>query len=191
MKLVLASTSPYRRELLQRLGLPFDCQRPDCDESPLHGETAPDLVRRLARDKARSVAVHCPDSVIIGSDQVATLDDMILTKPGSHERAVAQLSAASGREVTFFTGLCVINTADNSEQLDVIPYSVIFRDLSPTQIETYIEREQPLDCAGSFKSEGLGVALFEKMSGDDPAALIGLPLIRLVSMLEQAGLKVL
>lgn len=191
MQLVLASTSPYRRELLGRLGLEFRCARPDTDESALPGESADALVQRLARDKARSVAGNSPDSIVIGSDQVATVGDKILTKPGTSERAVAQLQAASGRKVVFHTGLCVINTADHSEQLDLVPFTVHFRNLSNTEIEHYISREQPLDCAGSFKSEGLGIALFRRMEGDDPSALIGLPLIRLTDMLRQAGLPVL
>lgn len=191
MPLVLASTSVYRRELLARLGLEFHCARPDTDESPLPGESATQLVKRLARDKARSVAASFSDSIIIGSDQVATADNSIVTKPGSHENAVAQLQAASGRKVVFHTGLCVINTADDSEQLDLVPFTVHFRKLSDSEIENYVRREQPLDCAGSFKSEGLGIALFERMEGDDPTALIGLPLIRLTDMLRQAGLPVL
>lgn len=191
MKLVLASTSPYRKELLQRLGLPFETAAPDVDESRGAGEAAGDMVRRLAEHKARAVAARFPGSLIIGSDQVAVLGDTILGKPGTHERAVAQLTEASGRHVSFLTGLCLYNSRTDQAQVDVVPFHVVFRQLTSRQIEHYLTRERPYNCAGSFKSEGLGIALFERLEGDDPTALIGLPLIRLVRMLEHEGVAVL
>ncbi len=185
--LVLASTSPYRRELLQRLGIPFTTAAPDVDESPLPGETPAELVRRLSESKARAVG-KTRAGLIIGSDQVATTGDDILGKPGNHERAVEQLQQLAGSTVTFHTGLCLLDTAKNTLQLDVIPFSVEFRQLSAAQIERYLRREQPYNCAGSFKSESLGITLFTRMRGDDPTALIGLPLIRLTDMLAVAGI---
>ncbi|MBK1653431.1 Maf family protein [Allochromatium vinosum] len=186
--LILASTSPYRRALLERLGLPFSTAAPDVDERPHPGESPADLVRRLAEAKARAVAVKHPDALIIGSDQVACLDDAILGKPGDHHTAIAQLERASGRCVLFLTGLCVLDARSGQTQTLVEPFRVHFRVLSRARIEGYLERERPYDCAGSFKSEGLGIALFERLEGDDPAALIGLPLIRLIPLLETAGL---
>lgn len=190
-RIVLASTSPYRRALLEKLGLPFTVQAPDVDERPLAGERAEDLVARLARDKAAAVAAHLDEGLVIGSDQVAVLDGEILGKPGGHEQATAQLTRASGREVTFLTGLCLWDAARGEGQTEVVPFRVVFRRLTPAQIEAYLRREQPYNCAGSFKSEGLGIALFERLAGDDPNALIGLPLIRLVRMLESNGVTVL
>jgi septum formation protein len=185
--LVLASTSPYRRELLQRLDIPFTTAAPDVDESVLPGETPVELVRRLSESKARAVGkTHA--GLIIGSDQVATTGDDILGKPGSHERAVEQLRQLAGKTVTFHTGLCLLDTAKNTLQLDAIPFSVEFRQLSAAQIDHYLRREQPYNCAGSFKSEALGITLFRRMRGDDPTALIGLPLIRLTDMLAVAGI---
>jgi septum formation protein len=185
-QLVLASTSPFRRELLQRLGIPFTTAAPDVDESPLPGEAADELVRRLSASKARAVGrTHA--GLIIGSDQVATIGETILGKPGNHERAFEQLQQLTGRTVIFHTGLCLLDTAQDIQQLDVIPFTVEFRQLSTTQIERYLRREQPYNCAGSFKSEALGITLFRRMSGDDPTALIGLPLIRLTDMLAAAG----
>lgn len=185
--LVLASTSPYRRELLQRLGMPFTTAAPDVDESALPGETPAELVWRLSESKARAVGkTHA--GLIIGSDQVATTGEDILGKPGNHERAVEQLHQLAGRTVTFHTGLCLLNTAKDTLQLDVIPFSVEFRQLSAAQIERYLRREQPYNCAGSFKSEALGITLFTRMRGDDPTALVGLPLIRLTDMLAVAGI---
>jgi len=185
--LVLASTSPFRRELLQRLGLPFTTAAPDIDESPLPGEAPAALVRRLSERKARAVG-RARAGLIIGSDQVATTGDDILGKPGSHERAVEQLQQLAGRSVTFHTGLCLLDTAKDAVQVDVIPFSVEFRQLGTMQIERYLRREQPYNCAGSFKSEALGITLFRRMRGDDPTALIGLPLIRLTDMLAAAGI---
>lgn len=184
--LILASSSPYRRELLDRLGLDYSTVSPDIDESARPGETPAALVERLAEQKARAVGESHP-GLIIGSDQVATVDDEILGKPGNHERAVAQLTRLSGRQVTFHTGVCLLDTEHHEAQVDVVPFRVQFRSLGAGQIERYLRTEQPYNCAGSFKSEGLGITLFEKMSGDDPTALIGLPLIRLTGMLGNAG----
>lgn len=190
--LVLASTSPYRRELLSRLGVAFSVCAPDVDESPHTGESPADLVRRLAEAKALAgAAQQTTAALIIGSDQVAVVDDVILGKPGTFERACEQLSRLSGRRVTFLTGLCLHNTALQRTQLDMVPFTVEFRTLTRTQIEAYVRREKPLNCAGSFKSEGLGVALFSRMEGEDPTALIGLPLIRLVDMLTAEGMEML
>lgn len=186
--LVLASTSKFRQELLQRLQIPFVCASPNIDESPLPHESAYDLVARLALAKAQAVQAHYTDALIIGSDQVAVLRDHILGKPHTHANAVAQLQACSNQYVEFLTGLCLLNTHTHSYQVDVVRYGVKFRPLTEQMIEHYLQREQPYQCAGSFKSEGLGVTLFEKMQGDDPSALIGLPLIRLTDFLQQQGI---
>lgn len=185
--LVLASTSPYRRELLERLGMPFTTAAPEVNEGALPGESPQHLVARLAEHKARAVAASHPDSLIIGSDQVAVLDDHILGKPGNHDDAVRQLTLASGRTVNFFTGICLLNTHTDHAQVEVVGFAVHFRPLTPTQIKNYLNKETPYNCAGSFKSEGLGTCLFERLEGDDPTALVGLPLITLVRMLEQEG----
>lgn len=190
-RLILASTSPFRRELLARLGLPFAVQAPEVDEIQRPGEEAPVLVARLAELKARAVARHAPDALVIGSDQAAVLDGDILGKPGDHERAAAQLRRAAGRTVTFYTGLCLLDGASGRRQVAVEEFRVAFRTLTPAMIDRYLRREQPYGCAGSFKSEGLGIALFERLEGDDPTSLIGLPLIRLTRMLEAAGVAVL
>jgi MAF protein len=190
-RLVLASTSPFRRELLERLGIPFETCKPEVDETAREGEPAHELVVRLSEAKARAARERFPDALIIGSDQVAVLDGRILTKPHTHENAVRQLTLASGRRVHFLTGLCLYDSAEDRALVDLVPYSVVFRQLSTARIEDYLRREQPYECAGSFKSEALGVALFERMEGDDPSALIGLPLIRLCGMLEQAEMPVL
>jgi septum formation protein len=187
LALVLASTSPYRRELLQRLEIPFTTAAPDVDESPLPGETPAELVQRLSESKARAVG-KTRAGLIIGSDQVATTGNDILGKPGNHERAVKQLQQLAGNTVTFHTGLCLLDSTRDTVQIDVVPFSVEFRQLSDTQIERYLRREQPYNCAGSFKSESLGITLFTRMRGDDPTALIGLPLIRLTDMLAAAGI---
>jgi len=191
MQLILASSSRYRKELLSRLCIPFICMAPDVDETPLANETAPALVKRLACAKAEAIALQTTDSLVIGSDQVAVSGSAILTKSGNHENARRQLQSVSGHEVVFYTGLCVIATETRAIQSAVVPYSVSFRQLSDTQIDNYLYQEQPYDCAGSFKAEGLGISLFEKMQGDDPTALIGLPLITLTSMLTQAGIHVI
>jgi MAF protein len=185
--LVLASTSPFRRELLQRLGIPFTTAVPDVDESPLPGEAPDDLVQRLSASKARAVG-RTRTGLIIGSDQVATTGEDILGKPGNHERACRQLQQLAGKTVTFHTGLCLLDTVKDTQQLDVVPFTVEFRQLSAAQIERYLRKEQPYNCAGSFKSEALGITLFRRMCGDDPTALIGLPLIRLTDMLADAGI---
>ena len=190
-RILLASSSPYRQSLLERLGLTFTVTKPDIDESRLDGESAHDMVARLAEAKARAVAAGQTDTVIIGSDQAAVRGDQVLGKPGSVENALAQLRASSGRRVEFLTGLCVLDTASGEAQVDVVPYAVRFRALEEAEIAAYVARESPLDCAGSFKSEGLGVALFEYMEGPDPSALIGLPLIRLTRMLKHCSIDVL
>jgi septum formation protein len=189
-QLVLASTSPYRRHLLERLALPFMATAPDTDETPHVGESPAELAGRLARAKARSVADRFQDALIIGSDQVAECAGLTLGKPGDHARAVAQLSRASGRTVTFHTGLCLLDVVSGRMQHEVVPFQVLFRNLNSSEIERYLLRERPYDCAGGFKSEGLGIALFERMIGDDPNALIGLPLIHLCRMLAQEGVAV-
>ncbi|HEB93562.1 MAG TPA: septum formation inhibitor Maf, partial [Gammaproteobacteria bacterium] len=183
--------SPFRRAILEKLGLPFETRAPQTDETRLADETPEQLVRRLSEAKARAVAGDFPDALIIGSDQVAVIDDEILGKPGTHENAVAQLQRASGRTVRFFTGLCLLNAVTGNCQLEVVPFDVVFRKLSEAQIENYLQKEKPYNCAGSFKSEALGIALFEKLRGDDPNTLMGLPLIRLVRMLEKENLKVI
>lgn len=190
MRLILASTSPFRRELLHKLGLDFDVDTPDIDESMQKNETPEALVRRLAEEKARAVAARHADAMVIGSDQAACIGTNILGKPGSRDRAIAQLSEASGKLVTFYTGLCLFNSSNGNLQIICEPFHVYFRNLSREQIERYLDAEEPYNCAGSFKSEGLGISLFEKMDGDDPNALIGLPLIRLVTMLQQEGISV-
>ena len=187
LPLVLASTSPFRKELLQRLGITFTTAAPDVDESPHANETPAALVRRLAEAKARAIG-QTRQGLIIGSDQVATTGNDILGKPGTHAHAAEQLRTLSGRLVTFHTGLCLLNSISNEAQVDVIPFRVQFRQLDEGQIERYLQADQPYNCAGSFKSEGLGITLFECMDGDDPTALIGLPLIRLTTMLAQAGM---
>jgi len=190
-QLVLASTSPFRRTLLERLGLPFETTAPNVDESRLENESPAALVTRLAEAKARGVSAQFPDALIIGSDQVAVLDGQVLGKPGNHENAVRQLQAASGRQVKFLTGLCLLNTQSQKYHVAMVPFSVQFRTLSEQQIERYLRQEEPYNCAGSFKSEGLGISLFEKMRGDDPNALIGLPMIELTTMLATEGMPVL
>lgn len=185
--LVLGSTSPFRKALLDKLGIPFITDTPNTDETRRPGETPDRLVRRLAEDKARDVASRFPDALVIGSDQVACIGDEILGKPGNRENAIAQLSAASGKAVTFYTGLCLYNAANDQIQVAVEPFVVHFRELGSAQIERYIDREQPFNCAGSFKSEGFGITLFAALEGRDPNALVGLPLIRLVEMLDRQG----
>ncbi|MDH3949356.1 MAG: Maf-like protein [Gammaproteobacteria bacterium] len=187
MHLVLASTSPFRRSILEKLGLPFDCHAPEVNEAPQPGETPSQLVERLSIAKAQAVAAHLKEGLVIGSDQVAVIDNDILGKPGNHENAVAQLERASGKAVTFLTGLALVNAATGSIQAEVVPFKVVFRSLTLEQIDNYLNAELPYNCAGSFKSEGLGIALFERLEGDDPNTLIGLPLIRLIRMLEKEG----
>jgi len=191
MKLILASTSPFRKSILEKLCIKFETLAPNVDESRLANETPQALVERLAIEKARDVANKYNDALVIGSDQVAIIGDTILGKPGSAENAFTQLQASSGKTVIFYTGLCVLNSANNNMHSSVERFAVTFRDLSNAEIETYINKEQPLNCAGSFKSEGLGIALFEKLQGDDPNTLIGLPLIRTIEFLKREGLNVL
>ncbi|TLP72043.1 septum formation inhibitor Maf [Pseudomonas nitroreducens] len=183
LPLILASSSPYRRELLQRLRLPFQCASPDIDETPLPGESADQLVRRLAESKARALAQRYPAHLIIGSDQAAVNGSWILGKPHGIERATEQLKDASGKSVSFLTGLCLLNSQSGEAQIDCVPFTVHFRNLDEARIRRYLETEQPFDCAGSFKAEGLGVSLFRSTEGEDATSLVGLPLIRLVDML--------
>lgn len=190
LPVILASSSTYRRELLQRLNLPFSCASPDIDESAQPQEQPEQLVCRLAEAKARALCAQYSQHLIIGSDQVAALDRQILGKPHDLKRATAQLQAASGRSVTFYTGLTVLNSQTGKCQTDCIPFTVHFRTLSKQQILRYLTTEQPFDCAGSFKSEGLGVSLFRATQGDDATSLIGLPLIRLVDMLNNEGISI-
>lgn len=189
--LVLASSSIYRRALLHKLGVPFIAESPSIDETPQPHEAADALVQRLALAKAVALAAKYPAHLIIGSDQAASLDGKILGKPGNSANAFEQLRACSGRRVIFFTGLTLLDSRNGLSETVIEPFSVSFRQLSDEQIRRYLEREQPFDCAGSFKAEGLGIALFESMHGDDPNALIGLPLIRLVTLLQQAGISVI
>ena len=186
--LVLGSTSRYRRELLERLNLPFEVTAPHVDETPLPGEAPRSLALRLALAKARAVAQLHPDAVVIGSDQVADLAGEPLGKPGHHERAVAQLRQMRGQTVVFQTAVAVVCAATGFEQIDLAPVELKFRELSDAEIERYLRAEQPYDCAGSAKSEGLGIALLDAIHSDDPTALIGLPLIRTCRMLRAAGL---
>ena len=186
--LVLGSTSRYRRELLQRLGLPFTVAGPDVDETPLQGEAPRALALRLALAKAHAVAAQHPDAVVIGSDQVADLHGQPLGKPGTHERASAQLQRMSGETVIFQTAVAVVCAATGFEQVGLAPVEVRFRTLTGDEIERYLHAEQPYDCAGSAKSEGLGISLLDAILSDDPTALVGLPLIRTCRMLRAAGL---
>ena len=186
--LILASTSPFRAELLTRLGLPFSTFAPDIDETPLPGETPIDMVTRLTRAKAAAAIDAFPQHLIIASDQCAICDQEILGKPGNHERAIAQLSRFSGKRITFLTGLCLLNSQTGRAQTDCVPFHVHFRPLKTGQIDRYLHAEKPYNCAGSFKSEGLGITLFQKMEGDDPNALVGLPLIRLTDFLASENI---
>ncbi|MFZ9179588.1 MAG: Maf family nucleotide pyrophosphatase, partial [Limnohabitans sp.] len=189
--LILGSTSRYRRELLERLKLPFEVHAPQVDETPRAGEPPENLARRLALAKARAVAARYPQAVVIGSDQVADLEGEPLGKPGTHARAVEQLRRMRGRTVIFQTALSVVCLARGFEMSDLAAVKVRFRALSDAEIDTYLRREEPYDCAGSAKSEGLGIALLESIENDDPTALVGLPLIRTARMLRAAGLPVL
>jgi len=190
-KLILGSTSAYRRELLERLRVPFSIESPDVDESPLPGELPADLARRLALAKAQAVAARFPDCVVIGSDQVADLDGQPLGKPGTHDRAVAQLRQMRGRTVIFQTAVAVVCLQSGFCQQALAPVRVTFRALTDEEIESYLVTEEPYDCAGSAKSEGLGITLLEQIDNDDPTALVGLPLIRTSQMLRAAGIRLL
>ncbi len=189
--LILASSSTYRRELLERLQLPFITISPEIDETPLENEGSKATALRLAQMKALKVAEQHPEALIIGCDQVAILDGLQLGKPLSHDNAVKQLRTMRGRSVTFYSGLCLYNASLDHMQATVVPYVVQFRNISDAQIENYLLKEQPYHCAGSAKSEGLGIALIAAMQGDDPNALIGLPLIELINMLQAEGVNVI
>lgn len=189
-RIVLATTSPYRRALLARLRLPFDVRAPAVDETALPGEAARNTALRLAQAKARSVALSCPAALVIGCDQVAVLDGVSLGKPGSHDNAVAQLKAMRGKCVLFHTALAVLNTSSGALQVAEVPTAVYFRDYSEREIERYLALEQPYDCAGSAKIEGLGIVLVERMVSDDPSALIGLPLVQLTTLLRNEGVAI-
>lgn len=189
--LVLGSTSPFRKSILEKLNLPFNCAKPNIDETPLENETPIDLVERLAVEKAKAVTSEFPNALIIGSDQVAVCDGIILGKPHNFENGVKQLSLFSNKKVTFYTGLCVYDSETDLTKSLVEPFHVHFNELSLTDIKNYLNAEKPYNCAGSFKSEGLGICLFKKLEGDDPNTLIGLPLIKLVALLKLHGLDVL
>ena len=187
--LVLASSSPYRKELLARLNIAFICENPGIDETGKAGESANELVMRLATQKTMQIAEKFPASIIIGSDQVATAGQEILSKPGDHATAVKQLQKLAGKTAIFHTGLCVLNSASHNLQVDCIPVRVKFRDLDTEEINRYLLAEKPYDCAGSFKSEGYGITLLDSIEGHDMTALIGLPMIRLCEMLREENLK--
>ncbi len=189
--LILASSSPYRKELLARLGLAFEAVSPEVDESPLPEESPQETALRLAQVKARKIAETHPEALVIGCDQVATLDGMQLGKPGNHENATKQLRMMQGRRIIFHSALCLYNAQTLNMQAEVVPYEVEFRKLSDEQIERYLRTEQPYNCAGSAKSEGLGIALISSMHGSDPNALIGLPLIKLIAMLQNEKVDVI
>ena len=190
LPLILGSTSPFRAEILQKLCISFDTAAPDINESPLANESPSELVERLSVCKAKKVAETHPAALIVGSDQVACVDQQILGKPHTHENAIEQLRSLSGKIVSFHTGLCLFNSESGNTQSTVEVFKVHFRALTDDQIERYLRNEQPYNCAGSFKSEALGVSLFKKLEGDDPNTLIGLPLIRLVEFLSNEGLQV-
>ncbi|MGL5700565.1 MAG: Maf family protein [Kluyvera sp.] len=188
-ELILASTSPYRKLLLEKFGVPFECAAPEVDERPHAGETARNLVLRLAQAKAQALAERYPNHLIIGSDQVCVLDGEITGKPHTEENARQQLKKASGNIVTFFTGLVLYNSVNGQLQTECEPFDVHFRHLSEQEINHYIRKESPLNCAGSFKSEGLGIALFDRLEGRDPNSLVGLPLIALCQMLRRENVN--
>lgn len=188
--LILASSSRYRREVLQKLHIPFEYISPQIDETPLAAESPEQTALRLAENKARKIAENRPNALIVGCDQVATVDGLQIGKPGNHENAVKQLTLLSGKEVIFQSALCLYDSGNQHMQSTIVPYFVKFKSLNAQQIETYLRLEQPYDCAGSAKSEGMGIALLEYMRGDDPNALIGLPVIALVNMLQKCGVDV-
>lgn len=189
MKLILGSSSPYRKAILEKLPLSFEVVSPNIDEQALPEEKPEHTALRLAQSKAKAIATQFPEALIIGCDQVATLDGIQLGKPHTHENAVAQLLKMQGRTVIFHSALCLFNAKTASMQAEIVPYEVEFRPLTIHQIEAYLHIEKPYDVAGSAKSEGLGIALIERMTGDDPNALVGLPLIRLISMLKHEGIE--
>ena len=188
--LILGSSSPYRRELLERLRLDFEVDSPDIDETPRPGEIAPDYVKRLAHEKAEEVGARHPDTLVISSDQCAELNGQLLGKPGTHDVAVEQLRRLSGQEAAFLTGLCLLDTASGTCRYFESRHTVYYKELSEDMIEHYLESEQPYNCTASFKSEGLGITLVHHISGDDPTALIGLPMIHLIELLRDAGLEI-
>lgn len=188
-QIILGSTSPFRHMLMKKLGIDFSTAAPDIDETRLTDESAEKMVRRLSVEKAKEVAKTHRNVLIIGSDQCAVLNNKIMGKPSTHEKAVKQLQASSGNVVTYLTGLCLYDSVSGEYELDCIPFYVEFRQLSTSEINRYLYRDKPYGCAGSFKSEGLGITLFKKMQGDDPSSLIGLPLIRLCEMLRKKGVS--
>ena len=188
-QIILGSTSPFRHMLMKKLEIDFSTAAPDIDETRLTDESAEEMVRRLSVEKAKEVAKTYSNALIIGSDQCAVLNNNIMGKPGTHENAIKQLQASSGNIVTYLTGLCLYDPSSGEYELDCIPFYVEFRQLSTDEINRYLHRDQPYGCAGSFKSEGLGITLFKKMQGDDPSSLIGLPLIRLCEMLRKKGVS--
>ncbi len=189
--IILASSSEYRRQLLQKLLIPFNSISPKIDETALDGERPHQTALRLAQEKAQKIGAEYPHALVIGCDQVVTLDGIELGKPMNHQNATKQLQMMRGREVTFHSALCLYNAATGNMQAEVVPYLVRFRQLTDAQIENYLNKEQPYQCAGSAKSEGLGIALMERMIGEDPNALIGLPLIKLITMLQNEGVDVI
>jgi len=189
--LVLGSTSPFRKVILEKLQLPFQCAKPNIDETEKQGESPQTLVERLAIEKAKAVTSQFPNALIIGSDQVAVCEGEILGKPHNFTNAVVQLNKFSGKSITFYTGLCVYDSENDKSVSLVEPFIVHFKKLNQEEIENYLHAEEPYNCAGSFKSEGLGICLFSKLEGDDPNTLIGLPLIKLVELLKQQGIDVL
>lgn len=191
MKLILASTSPFRKAILDKLGVNFDTASPETDETALENESPQQLVERLSIAKAKAIADKSSDALVIGSDQVSVINGDIIGKPHTHENAIKQLQNASGKTVTFYTGLCLYNSDTKQYQSEVVPFDVIFRELSEQQIENYLQKEKPYNCAGSFKSEALGIVLFDQLIGEDPNTLMGLPLIRLVKMLENESFSIL
>jgi len=191
IELILASSSPHRQRLLRQLSVEFRTIDPNIDESPLPDEKPETLVRRLSIAKARAVLTRAPAALIIGSDQVAVHHGAIVGKPGDHADAVAQLLSSSGKTITFFTGVALLNSTSGSHQIEVVPYTVRFRALTREKIEHYLEREQPYGCCGSLRVDGLGIALLDQLKGKDPTALIGLPLTVLAQMLEKEGFRVL
>lgn len=191
MKLILASTSPFRKAILDKLGVNFDTASPETDETALENESPQHLVERLSIAKAKAIADKFSNALVIGSDQVSVINGDIIGKPHTHENAIKQLQNASGKTVTFYTGLCLYNSDTQQYQSEVVPFNVVFRELNEQQIENYLQKEKPYNCAGSFKSEALGIVLFEKLIGEDPNTLMGLPLIRLVKMLENENFSIL
>lgn len=191
-QLILASTSIYRKQLLEKLSIPFETKKPNCDETPLNDESAKALVLRLAKDKAESCLLNDDKPhLVIGSDQVCVINEKIVGKPLNRDNAIRQLQQASGKAITFYTGIAIFNSFHQTTDVELDTFTVHFRQLTQQQIENYVDKEQPFYCAGSFKSEGLGIALFERLEGKDPNALIGLPLITLIDMLKKQGVNVL